>query len=159
MIAVDRQLVKKGFKGPSWVANIREILALYQLPSTHQLFDATPTRLGWKNRVYKAIEKYWEETISRTGNLYSSLASFDFSSFKIGKTHPALVGVQSTEWDIRRMATKLRLLTGTYHLQTNRKAFNQYTVNTKCALCLADDDDLEHMLSTCSRLEHLLLAG
>jgi hypothetical protein len=152
---VDRQLVMKGFKGPSWVANIREILTLYQLPSAHDLFDATPTRLGWTNRVYKAIEKYWEEIISRTGNLYSSLAYFDFGTFKIGETHPSLVGVQSTEWDIRRMATKLRLLTGTYHLQTNRKAFNQYKVNTKCALCLADDNDLEHMLSTCNRLEHL----
>jgi hypothetical protein len=77
---------------------------------------------------------YWQETISRTGNLYSSLAYFDFGIFIIGETHPALVGVQSTEWDIRRMATKLRLLMGTYHLQTHRKAFNQYKVNTKCAL-------------------------
>jgi hypothetical protein len=53
------------------------------------------------------------------------------------------------------MATKLRFLTGTYHIQTNRKAINQYKVNTKCALCPADDADLEHRLSTCSRLEHL----
>jgi hypothetical protein len=154
-LLVDRQLAMKGFKGPSWTADIREILAMYQLPSAHDIFDSTPRRLSWKNRVYRAIDRYWEDTIRRTGNLYSSLAYLDFNTYKIGVTHPALIGVQSTEWDIQRMATKLRLLTGTYHFQTNRKSFNQYAVDSKCALCLSDTDDVEHMLGNCGSTEHI----
>ena len=39
--------------------------------------------------------------------------------------------------DNKRAQLKCKVLTGTYILQGNRAAFNQYTVDATCKLCLA----------------------
>ena len=42
------------------------------------------------------------------------------------------------------------LITGTYILQGNRAAFNQYTVDAPCKLCLAAPETRHHFIAECS---------
>ena len=48
---------------------------------------------------------------------------------------------------------KYKLLTGTYILQVNRAAFNQYTVDPTCKLCLAAPETRQHSIAECSAYE------
>ena len=45
---------------------------------------------------------------------------------------------------------KCKLLTGTYILQGNRAAFNQYTVDATCKLCHTAPETWQHFLAECS---------
>ena len=48
---------------------------------------------------------------------------------------------------------KCKLLTGTYILQGNMAAFNQYTVDPSCKLCLAAPETRQHFIAECSAYE------
>ena len=43
----------------------------------------------------------------------------------------------------------MQLLTGTYILQGNRAAFNQYQVNPTCRLCSVAPENMQHCISEC----------
>ena len=55
--------------------------------------------------------------------------------------------------DSRRAQIKSKLLTGTYILQGNRAALNQYQVNLTCKLCSAAPETRQHFISECDFLE------
>ena len=52
-----------------------------------------------------------------------------------------------------RLRTKLRLLTGTYTLQTTRKNFNQFDIDTTCQLCGEEPETESHFVLECSSLD------
>ena len=54
--------------------------------------------------------------------------------------------------DSRRAQLKCKLLTGTYHLQGNRAAFNQHQVSATCRLCSSSPETRQHFLIECSFL-------
>ena len=60
--------------------------------------------------------------------------------------------VRSSIHDSRRAQLKCRLLTGTYILQGNRAAFNQYQVDPTCRLCSVSPETRQHFISECSFL-------
>jgi hypothetical protein len=47
---------------------------------------------------------------------------------------------------------KLRMTTGTYQLQTNRRAFNQTPVDTTCLLCKQEPETRKHLIAVCPGL-------
>ena len=53
---------------------------------------------------------------------------------------------------IKKADSKIRLMTGTYVLQSNRSKFNQYNVNPTCILCKEEPEDQKHFLLRCPRL-------
>ena len=53
--------------------------------------------------------------------------------------------------DVQRLTVKVRLMTGVYHLQTNRSAFNQHEIDT-CPLCKDSTDDRVHFIAECTVL-------
>ena len=55
--------------------------------------------------------------------------------------------------DNRRAQLKCKLLTGTYILQANRAAFNQYSVNPTCKLCSKEHETREHFIAKCAFYE------
>ena len=54
--------------------------------------------------------------------------------------------------DVRRGAVKVRLLTGTYLVQSAVSKFNQYQVDPTCLLCRCSTEDYRHMILECSAL-------
>ena len=57
--------------------------------------------------------------------------------------------VRSNILDNKRAQLKCKLLTGTYILQGNRAAFNQYTVDPTCKLCGEAPETRQHFIPEC----------
>ena len=131
----------------SWFMFVRGILKLYGLPSIFQLFSNPPSKTEWKrllnNTVNITIEAIWEQNIKNK----PSLKYVNTDAVKVGKSHHVLSTVRNSIHDSRRAPLKSKLLTGTYILQGNRAAFNQYQVNSTCKLCSAAPETRQHFIS------------
>ena len=68
---------------------------------------------------------------------------------KVGRVHPHFATVRNNTYDTRRAEVKVRLLTGTYTLQSNRAKFNQFNVSPICKLCCKHPETREHFLILC----------
>ena len=75
----------------------------------------------------------------------------DHGRYRINHPHLAITSIQPSVMDTRRAPTKMRLITGTYALQANRSAFNQFD-NSKCLLCRSEAETRQHFLACCSAL-------
>ena len=53
---------------------------------------------------------------------------------------------------VRRGVVKVRLLTGTYLVQSKISRFNQYQVDPTCMLCRSSPEDYMHMILDCGAL-------
>ena len=71
---------------------------------------------------------------------------------EIGKVHRVWNSVRPNLQDIRRAHIKVRILTGTYILQSTKAKFNNQQVDPKCPLCRLESKDLTHFLLTCPAL-------
>ena len=83
----------------------------------------------------------------------SSLKYVNPNSSKVGQTHRVWSTVRNCLTDSKRAQLKCKLLTGTYILQGNRAAFNQYTVDSTCKLCSAASETRQHFIAECSAYE------
>lgn len=83
-------------------------------------------------------------------NEKSSLKYINPDSLKVGSEHPVRATVRNSIIDNRLAQLKCKLLSGTYTLQGNRAAFNQYTVDATCKLSLAAPETRQHFLVECS---------
>ena len=150
----ERQLVMKGNDEKSWFNLVKSILETYNLPSIFSLFTDQIPKGKWKNMLNKAvndhIEAKWHDDLKEK----SSLKYINPNSLKVGKTHPVWSTVRNSITDNKRAQLKCKVLTGTYTLQGNRAAFNQYTVDATCKLCLAAPETRQHFIAECSAYTH-----
>ena len=136
----------------SWTSMVRRLLAVYSLPSAFDLVDHPPHPEAWKNMVTTAVNQYWEERICSVAATYPSLRFMDTQTLKIGTAHPAVTSISSNPFDTVRSRVRLKLLTGSYVLQSNRPAFNQ-SYSRQCVLCKSGDETREHFLLICPALQ------
>ncbi|KAH3769563.1 hypothetical protein DPMN_170836 [Dreissena polymorpha] len=123
----------------------------YELGTVADLADNTPTKGKWKTRVLKAVHSYWSDQIDSLTPLYSTLFFLRQDKYVPGKILP-LLSLEYTARESERLKTKVRLLTGTYMLQTKRKNFNQYDINPTCQMCGEENETAEHFVLKCSAL-------
>ena len=69
--------------------------------------------------------------------------------------HPGWSTEDNTVIDVRRAVVKARILTGTYHLQTDRDKFHKTGTTSKCPLCSAASEDRLYFLTACVSLNHV----
>ena len=94
--------------------------------------------------------------------LYSntSLKYLD-SNYNIGRIHPILKSQSANIQDIRRIPTQLKIVTGTYILQTNRAVYSKHLISATCNLCRNADETLQHFVlhmyvdTTCEALQDI----
>ena len=68
----------------------------------------------------------------------------------MGITHPVWDSVKPNRMDVMRAIVKVRILTGTYLLQSHRKKFKmEEVVGATCPLCYLEDEDIVHILTRC----------
>lgn len=96
--------------------------------------------------MHSHIEAMWRVKM----NEKSSLKYINPDSLKVGSEHPVWATVRNSITDNRWAQLKCKLLSGTYTLQSNRAAFNQYTVDATCKLSLAAPETRQHFLVECS---------
>ena len=106
-------------------------MAIYEIPSSHNILYLPPTNNAWKKIVKKAVDEYWIEHIKKMSTYFKSLGYLNASNYSNGKAHAALASVQTSARDITKLPVKLRLMTGTYYLQSNTSIldFNLYSNN------------------------------
>jgi hypothetical protein len=83
---------------------------------------------------------------------FKSLDYLNASNYSNGKAHAALTSVQTSARDVARLPVNLRLMTGTYYLQSNKAAFNQNRIDSTCLVCQMEPETLEHFLLDCNVL-------
>ena len=138
-----RQLSVKSFTSHSWFIAVKEIFIKYNLPDPYDLLRDPPTKFHWGRIVNKHVNSHWESSIKENAVLYSSLRFLNVSGFACGKRHPLLRTLGNIR-EVPRISTKLKLVTGTYILQSNRATFNQNCVDPVCLLCHQENETIEH---------------
>ena len=146
-----RQLRVRSTTSHSWFIAVKEIFLKYRLPDPLDLLDNPPTKLHWRKVVKKHVNSHWESNIKASSVLYSSLRYLNVSEFTCGKRHPLLRALGNIR-EVPRISTKLKLVTGTYILQTNRTTFNQNQMDPVCLLCHQENETTEHFLLCCPAL-------
>ncbi|CAC5397678.1 unnamed protein product [Mytilus coruscus] len=80
------------------------------------------------------------------------MSSLKFLNLNFGiaeSTRPVWDSVGQNMIEIRKATTKVRMLTGTYMVQTDKHKFSQYTIDPTCLLCHREIEDILHVLTTC----------
>ena len=149
---MDRQLCMKEENSSSWFIYIKKLLHKYNLPSPQVLEEQVPSKDKWKNTVYSAVHKYWNEALIEDCMGKSTIYGCNFHILSIGKQHTIWKSLACNTRDVRRGAVKVRLLTGTYIVQSTVSRFNQYQVDPTCLLCRSAPEDYLHMIVECGAL-------
>ena len=147
-----RQLTVKNDASHSWFIQVKHILWKYELgdPLTHLADPLSSTK--WKKNVHTAVDNYWKADILDMCQYYKTISNMNTSLFKPGKPHPILCVPVKSARDAARYPVQLKLITGTYVLQSNRSAFNKSEVDPTCKLCEQSDETLEHFILQCPEL-------
>ena len=95
-----------------------------------------------------------ENAIEENMLLYTSLKYLD-SNYNIGRIHPLLKSQSANIQDIRRIPTRLNIVTGTYILQTNRAVYSKHLISATCNLCRNADETLQHFVLCCEALQDI----
>ena len=107
---------------------------MYDLSDCVDLLDNPPTKASWKRTVNRAVCTYWSGHIQSIVPLYPSLKSLTFDVIEWPKRH-SLLEFSGDLHEVPRIAVHLKIVTGTYILQTNRHSFNHNQVDPLCLLC------------------------
>ena len=148
-----RQLSVKDQNSNSWFIYVQEILDKYGLPTTHEILAAPPNLKQWKKTVRKSVELFWEIKLKEEAVNKSSLAFLNIEDWKPGKPHPVWDSVGSDVKGVNRAMVKAKLLVGVYKLQADVSKFSNGTISAKCILCKESDEDIEHFIALCKKLE------
>lgn len=147
-----RQSVVKTVEKSSWFCETRKILWKYDLPDIEDLVIDSYQSKEWKRLVYKRVNEYWVQRIENQLTFYESLRFMKHEEFIPGHVLP-VIGLELSAREADRLHSKLKLLTGTYILQTTRAHFNQYEVNPTCLLCKESQETVEHFILECPSLD------
>ena len=146
-----RQLNIKGQKSNSWFVALRELCFKYDLPQPLDILNDPPGKEKWKRIVNKQVNGYWTARLSHQSTLYSSFKYLHTEDYSYGQRHPVIQTIGNAR-EIPRISTKLKLVTGTYILQSNRAAFNQNAIDPTCLLCKNGEETIKHFLLSCTAL-------
>ncbi|XP_063436398.1 uncharacterized protein LOC134717834 [Mytilus trossulus] len=131
----ERQLGIKCIKSNSWFIAIKAIFLKYEIGDPYiGLFDTTMSKMQWKNLVKQKVNIYWSNRIKQEITLFSSLEHLG-EIFTIGKCHPIAKTISVNIRDISRIPVRLKILTGTYIIQTKRAVFNKAIPDGTCMMC------------------------
>ena len=151
---VNRQLFMKSIDDRSWVGRIKLLLSKYGLPSAHDIFNNPLSRDAWKKMVDRWVTEYWLKFYQTQSCAYPSL-KFNTEVCTLKDPHPLITMISNSPRDVARSSVKWRLLTGTYALQSTRKAFNQTNPDTTCLMCGKSSETLQHFLLVCDATEDI----
>ena len=107
----------------SFFKNVREHIERYELPPLSEMRNMS--RDQWKIRVKRTLRYYWTElhVLQREAGDMSTSKYCNLDSMLMGTTHPVWDTVLPNRLDVMRAIIKVRMLTGTYLLQTHRMKF------------------------------------
>ena len=112
-----RQLAVKTLDSNSWFVAVMKLYIMYGLSNCVDLLDNPPTKASWKRTVNRAVCTYWAGRLQSIVPLYPSLKWLTFDATEWPKRH-SLSEVSEDLREVPRIAVHLKIVTGTYILQT-----------------------------------------
>ena len=94
------------------------MLIKYNLQDPEYYLDNPMTKRLWITSIKREIHNYWKELITSMASYYPRLKYLNSADYRPGNIHPLLKIKCSSSIEIRRIPPKLKMLTGTYILQT-----------------------------------------
>jgi hypothetical protein len=82
----------------------------------------------------------------------STLKYLNIDNMEIRKTHMVWEAAEYETMSVSKAKIKVKLLLGTYILQSNRHQFNKYEVRPDCPLCNSGDEERKHLIVICYKL-------
>jgi hypothetical protein len=95
----------------------------------------------------------WSSHIHTMSQMYSSLQFLNRKDIYKGNVHPILIHKYYSALSIDRIPIKLRIVTGTYVLQTKRIKFYRDESDPTCLLCGNAEETIQHFILDCQKLE------
>ena len=143
---IIRQYAMKGWNSHSWVVQAKRILQKYSLPTIPDLAFSDTSRTEWKKLTKQAVHSRTSEIITEEAKEKSTLR-FLTPTFTYGTPHISITHTKNPR-EVSRSNIKLRLLTGTYKLQTMAHKYKQSPSPT-CPLCTLSNEDTQHFILQC----------
>jgi hypothetical protein len=113
------------------------------------LFEEAPSKREWKKTVKEAVNEHWHDVLEETALQKSTLCYInpkpDFTRY-----HLCIRKLDSIRKS-QRVTSKMKLLTGTYTLQTVRLVYKQ-TTSSLCLLCNQEEETMPHFILDCEAL-------
>jgi hypothetical protein len=116
---VERQHAMMKKNTQNYANVITSILRKYRLPELYNILQDIPTKANWKKEIKDKIQEYWEKQWIEEAKKRTSLKFLAIP--KMGKTHYVWKMVPNDCIEVKKAAVKVRLLTGTYMLQSKRR--------------------------------------
>ena len=111
------------------------------------------SKIEWKKLIKKQVHSYWREKIQKDCLTFSTLNCLN-PKYNIGRIHPLLKSYSTNMQDVSRIPIRLKIVTGTYILQTHRAKYSNGTaVSPLCTLCHKADKNLQHFVLSCDALQ------
>ena len=148
-----RQLAVKKMQSASWFIETKKLVMKYNLGDIYELLDNPPKKEQWKQTVFQNIASYYAERIASLACTYKTLKYLN-KQYNPGKLHPLLQSEITTR-ECARIPVKMKILTGTYILQSTRAAFNQNEVDPTCQLCNEQPETMDHFILKCKILNNI----
>jgi hypothetical protein len=148
-----RQLAVKDDSSNSLIITMRNLLSKYDLPTAWQVFSTRPSKDNWKLLVRRAVRNYWIHRITTDAEKKSTLEYLNINAYDPGRLHPVWSSTNLNPHDIRRATAKVKILTGTYQLET-RVAIQRGT-SAICSLCSETEETTTHFLLECPELQEV----
>ena len=147
-----RQLLLKNDQSSSWFVAIRHMLRKYDLQEAIWHLNNPAKKSTWAANIKRTIHSYWHQAIMELLPLYKGLSYITAGNLEKGKIHPLLSINCHSAIDTARLPVKLKLLTGSYILQSKRIRMYKDETDPKCLLCTKEDETIEHFILKCERL-------
>jgi hypothetical protein len=137
----------------SWFVGIKHLHRKYELKEAISYLDEPESKTKWTRTVKEAVYKKWVDKITSLIPLYKGLTFLTFENLEKGKIHPLFKVNCHTGKDISRLSVKLKLLTGSYILQSKRIRMYKTETEATCLLCKEKEETMEHFILGCRCLE------
>ena len=142
------QLAMKNVNSRSWFVYAARRLSRYSIDALGVLQG----QLRYQ-KMKTSITALWTNRLREDATTKSSLKYMDALNCDLAKPHSVWSATRNIAAERRKSIQKARLLTGSYLLQTNKAAFNQFKVDSTCPLCKSAPEDRQHLILECPALE------
>ena len=112
-------------------------------------WECPRSKLSWKAIVEAAINSYWNDRLQSVVPLYPSLKWLTRTKKPNRTLHSLIMSAENLR-EVPSIAVHLKIVTGTYILQSNRASFDP-----TCLLCKTGAETLTHFLLHCAILESI----
>ena len=124
----ERQLAVKSLDSHSWFVRVKKLCIRYGLPDCSKSLEKPRSKHSWKSTVEAAINSYWNDRLQSVVPLYPNLKWLTWAKNPNRTLHPLIMSAGNLR-EVPRIAVHLKIVTGTYILQSNRASFTQNEVD------------------------------